>query len=252
MAELQLPKLATRVRFPSPAPSVDLPEWRNGSRSRLKICRTRVREGSSPSSGTTADVLAGQLALSDYEQNICLAVDVWKCVCRWNRCEVEIFAFTLLCSFVSCGTIYALTPKGSTVRDTVRRPRRGVGCVRRRAKSACSAGKVPQALSISGCSLLGVGLTGHSIPSRLFGAAQATAQSRPAMSESWKGRNQGKRNTNEKRKKRCNSREYASACRHTTIVCWTRPSVESSTRPAGLVRRWWARSRCRPASSVSR
>ena len=35
-----------------PLHSGALPEWRNGSRSRLKICRTRVREGSSPSSGT--------------------------------------------------------------------------------------------------------------------------------------------------------------------------------------------------------
>ena len=43
------------------------------------------------------------------------------------------------------------------------------------------------------------------------------------MSESSKGRYKAKRKTKEEQ--RCNSREYASACRHTTIVCWTRPSV---------------------------
>ena len=54
MAELQPSKLATRVRFPSPAPFIfrTKPGWRNGRRSRLKICRTRVCEGSSPSPGT--------------------------------------------------------------------------------------------------------------------------------------------------------------------------------------------------------
>ncbi len=50
MAEPQPSKLVTRVRFPSPAPSV--PGWRNGIRSRLKICRWRHREGSTPSPGT--------------------------------------------------------------------------------------------------------------------------------------------------------------------------------------------------------
>ena len=40
MAELQPSKLATRVRFPSPAPDWAKPGWRNGSRGRLKICYT--------------------------------------------------------------------------------------------------------------------------------------------------------------------------------------------------------------------
>ena len=54
------------------------------------------------------------------------------------------------------------------------------------------------------------------------------------------------------RNKRCNSKEYASAYRHTTIVCLTRPSVGSSTRPGARVRRSWGRYPCRRASNVSR
>ena len=50
MAEFQPSKLATRVRFPSPAPRRSDGIGRLG---RLKICCTRVREGSSPSSGTS-------------------------------------------------------------------------------------------------------------------------------------------------------------------------------------------------------
>ena len=56
MAELQPSKLATRVRFPSPAPRGSVqPGWRNGSRGRLKICCTKVRAGSSPAPGTRRD-----------------------------------------------------------------------------------------------------------------------------------------------------------------------------------------------------
>ena len=58
MAEHEPSKLETRVRFPSPAPP-RRPGWRNGSRSRLKICRTRVRAGSSPAPGT---ILRGRAA----------------------------------------------------------------------------------------------------------------------------------------------------------------------------------------------
>ena len=58
------------------------------------------------------------------------------------------------------------------------------------------------------------------------GTAQATAQGRPAMSESSKGRYKVKSKTKEEQ--RCNSREYASACRHTTIVCWTGGIIDTA------------------------
>ena len=37
-----------------------LPEWRNGRRSRLKICRPQGHEGSSPPSGTTSRARGGK------------------------------------------------------------------------------------------------------------------------------------------------------------------------------------------------
>ena len=46
-----------------------LPEWRNGRRSRLKICRQQCREGSTPSSGTIL------LAQTDLKRSVlCLKV----------------------------------------------------------------------------------------------------------------------------------------------------------------------------------
>ena len=75
MAELQPSKLATRVRFPSPAPRLDRPGWRNGSRDRLKICCTRVRAGSSPAPGTTAPANDATGGVSE-----------WSMVQPWKGC----------------------------------------------------------------------------------------------------------------------------------------------------------------------
>ena len=78
-----------------------------------------------------------------------------------------------------------------------------------------------------------------------------TERASPAEGPDVKG--QDKRKQKQKKEtKRCNSKEYASASRHTTIVCWIRLSVESSTRPGARVRRWWGRSRSPRASNVSR
>ena len=80
MAEHEPSKLETRVRFPSPAPP-RRPGWRNGSRSRLKICRTRVRAGSSPAPGTKAEP-----AWSKRTKTTTGEVSEWSMVQPWKGC----------------------------------------------------------------------------------------------------------------------------------------------------------------------